>query len=383
MTAIIERGRTTVAPIWNHRILGPVVKGVLAYVIVVQVILQYLFGKVPILHIGKGAHIIPTEIVLLGVVYGSLYALIGMGIILVYRANRIINFAQAQLGAVPAIIALLLIAKRGVPWIVALLIAVVGGALLGGAVEVTLVRRFSNAPRLILTVVTIGIGFLLLVLEFYSKQWVGGSLIDSISLSFPTPFSNFHFTIGVFKFRGDHIAPIVVVGATVVALGAFFRYTDIGIAVRASAENSERASLLGIPVKRVSTIVWMLAAMMSAIVVFFTVPLTGLPLDGFVGPRLLLMGLAIAVIARMESLPLAFVGGLFIGIIDQAIVFSTNTAGLSDPAIFIVIVAALLVQRGKLSRAMELGASTWQVVKEVRPIPLELRELPNGRRTPT
>src|SRR5947209_2539324 len=364
------------APVLDHRILGPALKVVIGYVLVVQVALQYLFGKVPIFHIGRGDHIIPTEIIILGLVYGSLYALIAMGIILVYRANRIINFAQAQLGSVPAVVALLLIAKRGVPWIVALPIAVVGGALLGGAVEVGVVRRFSKAPRLILTVVTIGIGFLLLVLEFYSKQWVGGSLIDTVSLTFPTPFSRFEFVVGVFKFRGDHIAPVVVVGAAVLALGAFFKYTDVGIAVRASAENGERASLLGIPVKRVSTIVWMLAATISAIGVFFTVPLTGLPLDGFVGPRLLLLGLAIAVIARMESLPTAFVAGLFIGIVDQSIVFTTNTAGLSDPAIFIVILAALLIQRGKLSRAYELGASSWQAVKEVRPIPAELRGTP-------
>lgn len=379
MTDAIKRGRAAIAPVWEHRILGPALKVLLGYLLIVQGLLQYLFGKVPIVHAGRGAHIIPTEILLLGLVYGSLYALIGMGVILVYRANRIVNFAQAQLGSVPAVIALLLIAKRGVPWIVALPIAVIGGALLGGAVEVGLVRRFANAPRLILTVVTIGIGFLLLVLEVYAKQWVGGSLIDTVSLHFKTPFSGFEHPIGGFIFRGDHIAPVIVVSALVLALGAFFKYTDIGIAVRAAAENGERAGLLGIPVKRVSTIVWMLAAMMSAIGVFFTVPLTGLPLDGFVGPRLLLLGLAIAVIARMESLPTAFVAGLFIGIVDQSIVFTTNTAGLSDPAIFIVILVALLVQRGKLSRAYELGASSWQAVKEVRPIPSELRGTPEVR----
>src|SRR5438067_11638238 len=250
MTALTTPLRRAVAPVWDHRVFGPALKVLLGYVIVVQVLLQYLFGKVPLLHVGRGEHIIPTEIILLGLVYGSLYGLIAMGIILVYRANRIINFAQAQLGSVPAVVALLLIAKRGVPWIVALPIAVIGGALLGGAVEVTLVRRFSNAPRLILTVVTIGVGFLLLVLEVYSKQWVGGSLLDSTTLHFPTPFSRFEFIIGGHIFSGDHIAPIVVVGALVIALGAFFKFTDIGIAVRASAENGERASLLGIPVKR-------------------------------------------------------------------------------------------------------------------------------------
>src|SRR5947209_17750931 len=208
------------APVLDHRILGPALKVVIGYVLVVQVALQYLFGKVPIFHIGRGDHIIPTEIIILGLVYGALYGLIAMGIILVYRANRIINFAQAQLGSVPAVVALLLIAKRGVPWIVALPIAVIGGALLGGAVEVTLVRRFANAPRLILTVVTIGIGFLLLVLEVYAKQWVGGSLIDTVSLHFKTPFSGFEHPVGGFLCRGDRTPPLIVETSPVLALAS-------------------------------------------------------------------------------------------------------------------------------------------------------------------
>jgi branched-chain amino acid transport system permease protein len=369
-----------ISPVWDHRVLGPLVKVALGFIVLIEGLLQYWVAQVPIIHIGRGGAPIPLEIFVLGIVFGSLYALIGMGLILVYRANRIINFAQAQLGSVPAVLALLLIAKRGLPWIVALAITVIGGALLGGAVEIGLIRRFSKSPRLILTVVTIGVGFLLLVLEVYTKAWVSGSLIDSVTLDFPTPFSHFQFTIGDHIFRGDHIAPIVVVGTLVLALAAFFKFTDIGIAVRASAENAERASLVGIPVKRVSTIVWMLAATLSAVGVFFTVPLTGLPLTGFVGPRLLLLGLAIAVIARMESLPAAFAAGLLIGIVDQSIVFTTHTAGLTDPAIFVVVLVALLVQRGRFSRAVELGASSWQAVKEVRPIPTELRNVPEVRR---
>jgi branched-chain amino acid transport system permease protein len=378
-----RRGRSAISPVWDHRTLGPALKVALGFVLIIEGLLQFQFGRVPILGIGHGRGPIPLEILLLGLVYGSLYALIGMGVILVYRANRIINFAQAQLGSVPAVIALLLVAKKGLPYPIAVLIAVVGGALLGGAVEVGLIRRFSKAPRLILTVVTIGVAILLQAMEYFAKQGITGDLLSTTTLRFPTPFDFFEKRIGVLTFRGDHIAPVIIVGILVLALGAFFKYTDIGIAVRASAENGERASLLGIPVKRVSTVVWMLAATMSAIGVFLTVPLTGLPLDSFVGPRLLLLGLSVAVIARMESLPIAFVAGLLIGIVDQSIIFSTNTAGLSDPAFFVVVVVALLVQRGKLSRAMELGASSWQVVKETRPIPLELRKLPEVKRTLT
>jgi branched-chain amino acid transport system permease protein len=224
--------------------------------------------------------------------------------------------------------------------------------------------------------VTIGVGFLLLIFEFYAKQWVGGTLRDSLNLTFPTPFRNFRFQMGPTTLTGDHFFAIVVVGLIVVGLTAFFRYTDIGIAVRASAENSERASLLGIPVRRVSTIVWILATVLSTIGVFLRVPLVGLPLSGFVGPSVLLLGLATAVIARMESMPTAFFGGMIIGMIERSAVFATRRTALADAVMFVVIVAALLFQRGRLSRALEGETSTWQTVREFRPIPAEMRRLP-------
>src|SRR3954451_23477487 len=164
MTATVQSARKAISPVWDHHIAGPALKLLIGYILIVQVLLQYLFGKVPIIHLGRGEHIIPNEIIILGLVYGSLYGLIGMGIILVYRANRIINFAQAQLGAVPAVIALLLIAKRGVPYMAVLPIVVFGAALLGAGTERLFVRRFAQAPRLILTVVTIGIGLVLVVM---------------------------------------------------------------------------------------------------------------------------------------------------------------------------------------------------------------------------
>ena len=374
---------TALRSAWRHRIAGPAIRVALAYVLIVEVATQLLFGRIDIpgvrvswLEIGRYPQSIPRGVLVGGAVIGALYGLIAMGLILVYRANRIINFAQAQLGSVPAVVALLLIARHGWPYLAAIPVMLVGAAVLGGVVEVTLVRRFAQAPRLILTVVTVGVGFLLLIFEFYAKQWVGGKLQDVLSIVLPTPFRRFKWHLGPAILTGDHIFAIVVVALLVVALAAFFRYTDIGIAVRASAENSERASLLGIPVRRVSTIVWILATVLSAIGVFLRTPLVGLPLSGFVGPSILLLGLATAVIARMESMPTAFVAGMMIGIIERSAVFATRRTALGDAVMFVVIVAALLVQRGRLSRALEGETSTWQSVREYRPIPAELRRLP-------
>ena len=148
-----------------------------------------------------------------------------MGLILVYRGNRIINFAQAQLGAVPAVIALLLIAKRGVPYLAVLPIVILGGALLGGATEVTLVRRFSQAPRLIVTVVTIGVAVLLVVARVL-RQAVGrrrahrqpGLRLQLAGLELrPTAWGVQHVQGRPPDDRRRSSASIVV------ALGAFFR----------------------------------------------------------------------------------------------------------------------------------------------------------------
>ena len=369
----------TVIRVWRHAIWGTVLRAVLGYVVLVEGLVQLAFGKVPLLGIGGGTGPIPRGVFLIGAVIGTLYALVGMGIILVYRANRIINFAQAQLGAVPAILAALLVLRKGWDYLAVVPIALVGGLLLGAVVEVVVVRRFANASRLILTVATVGIGFLLLVFEFVVKLAVTGDLL--FTENFPTPFSGFEMPVGPVVLFGDHLVTVLVAVGVIAALVLFFRYTRVGIAVRAAAENRDRAALLGIPVNRVSTVVWALAGLLSAIGVFLRVPLVGIPLQGFVGPLFLLYGLAVAVIARMERLPTALLAGMFIGIIDNAAIFATRRSALASAAMLAVIVVALLIQRRHFaSRAHASGAESWEAAREPRPIPGELRGLAEVRR---
>src|SRR5439155_92487 len=103
----------------------------------------------------------PNGILVKGAVVGGLYALIALGIALVYRANRIVNFAQGDLGGVPASLAVLLIAVSGWPYLPAMLVGLASGVVLGVFIEFVIIRRFARAPRLILTVATIGIAQLL------------------------------------------------------------------------------------------------------------------------------------------------------------------------------------------------------------------------------
>src|SRR5436305_9796 len=126
---------------------------------------------------------------------------------------------------------------------------------------------------------------------------------------------------GVIFFGANALAIIIAVAVVVVGLTLFFRLTDVGIAVRASAENADRAVLLGISVRRLSTYVWMLAVALSALGVFLRIPVIGLPIGVDVGPFVLLYALAAAVIARMESFSVALAAAIGIGILEQSLYY--------------------------------------------------------------
>lgn len=315
----------------------------------------------------------PLGIYINGAIVGSMHALIAIGLILVYRSNRVVNFAQASLGATPVILAVLLMQRRDYPYLYAVLIAVVGSLFLGALVEFVFVRRFNNSPRLILTLATIGIaqflGFFELGLQLVIR---GDAAVAGSNSRLRTPFSEAQAEIGQVNFSGDHLVTVLLVLVLAAALGAFFRYTNIGMAVRASAENADRASLMGIPVRRIRTIVWMIAGLLSGIGVLQRTILIGNLPAGLTGATTLLYGLAPAVIARMQNIPVAIAAGLGIGIIDVGIFFSTRSATLSTALVLPLVVIALLLQRSKLSRSEDSGVESWKQVKEVRPVPDEL-----------
>lgn len=309
----------------------------------------------------------PIGVLVQGVVIGGLTALIAFGIALIYRANRIVNFAQGDLGAVPASLAVLLIVGPGLPYLIALPIGLIAAVALGAFVEFVFIRRFFKAPRLVLTVVTLAVSLLLAA---------GGILlprafdIQTPPQSFPSPF-DFSFAIGQTIFRGNDVVAMLAVPLVILALMAFFRFTNIGIAVRGSAENADRAFLLGIPVKRIQTIVWIVATVLATLAVFLRAGIVGLPIGRLLGPAILTRALAAAVMARMERLPTIFGASVLLGVLESAVIFHTGRGVLIDPILFVVVLGALLVQRrGRVARTDE--ASSWQAAAEVRPIPREL-----------
>jgi len=238
----------------------------------------------------------PLPILFLGLVLGSLSALVAMGLVLVYRANRIVNFAQGDLGGLAAVLASSLIVGSKWGFWPAVIAGLAAALILGAATEFLVIRRFAKAPRLILTVATIGLS------ELFAAGQLALPRLFNFTLA-PQPPVPFHFRWTWFPvtFNAGHLLILIVVPIVTLGLVAFFRYTDIGIAVRAQAESADRASLLGVPVKRLGTLVWVMAAGMSGLGVLLRLPIQGVAIGSVLGPSLLLRALAAAVIGRMED----------------------------------------------------------------------------------
>lgn len=323
---------------------------------------------------------LPFGIVVEGLVFGSLYALIAVGLVLVFRANRVVNFSQAELGSVASVVAIELVILYDVNFFLAAATAFCAAVLTGVVIDVVFIRAFRNAPRLILAVATIGIAQILAGLSFQIPLWWTGPT-SVLRRPFTTPF-DVSFTIYPVRFSGNHVMAMVAVPIVIGALTAFLRFTDYGVAIRASAENADRAHLLGMPVPRLSTIVWAIAALLSAVAVVLRTSILGFTSFASVsgaGPSLLLRTFAAAVIARMENMAVAAIAALGIGVFESGSVWIFSNSAYADALLVGVLLLALLLQRGRFTRAAETGISTWRALREVRPIPTELRRLPEVR----
>jgi branched-chain amino acid transport system permease protein len=319
----------------------------------------------------------PFGIVAVGIVYGTVTALGAMGIILVYRANRFINFAHGALGSMVGVLSIMMVLKYHWSYWIMLPVAVAVGGLVGAAIEFLVVRRFQNATRLVLTVASIGLAQLLGGIEIFTT-----SKLDFVSLvgGFNAPL-DISFKLDVVTMHGDELLIIAIVPAVILGLAWFLLKTDAGIGVRAAAENVDRALLLGIPVRRLSTIVWIIAGSLASLTYMLQAPFAGVkPGVASNGPTVLLPILATAVVARMDSLPLAFGAGVGLGIMEQVVRWNNaDSPSVIYVVYLVVIVGALLLQRGKLSRAEESGTSSWSAAAVAKPIPEELRFLPEVR----
>jgi ABC-type branched-subunit amino acid transport system permease subunit len=303
---------------------------------------------------------IPLPIVLEGAIAGFNYGLLAVGLVLIYRTNRVLNFAQGQLGVVAAIFMVKLYYDFGINYWAALVFSLVLAAAAGAGSEL-LLRRLFNRARIMVMVATIGLSqvlYLLILLPFIRPK--------KLFESFPVPISTSFVLDGV-RFPPGEIVALVAAPVVAIAIAAFVRWSPWGLNMRAMAENADSARLSGVWVRRTSTVAWTLAGVLSG---FAAMLAAGggpaLALTQVLSPDLLLLALTAALVGAMASLPVTFIAAVAVGIIYELLQWNlTNpTSGIptQNLIIYLILLGVLLVRVGALKiGARSLETSTWRL----------------------
>jgi branched-chain amino acid transport system permease protein len=230
------------------------------------------------------------------------YALFALGIVLIYRASKVLNLAHGVMAMLPAYVALEL-SETGLPLLLCVVAGVIAGALLGVVVERAFVRRLRSVSPTAQTVGTVAVYGLVIAAV---AKFVGTAPRNSPSL-----FGEGEVAMGSVVFRHDEIGLIVVAVGLTVALFALFKFTALGLAMRGSASNRTAAALVGVDPDRTTQVAWALGGALAAVAGIMLAALSSL--DPFNFPLQALPGFVAALIGGLGSMPGALIGALVVG----------------------------------------------------------------------
>jgi len=271
-----------------------------------------------------------------GLAQGAIYAALALALVLIHRATGVINFAQGEMAMFSTYIAWTLIANHGWSYwpafAVTILLSFVGGL----ALQRTVIRPVERAPILTIVIVTIG-----LVLIF---NGLAGWIWSAEVRSFPSAFPNETVNVGGVAVSVQDLGTIAVVLALVTGLWAFFQFTKIGLAMRASAVNPDASRLVGVRVGWMLGIGWGLAAALGAVAGILSAPTVFL--DPNMMQAVLIYAFAAAVLGGIDSPVGAVVGGLLLGVGLNLIGAYIEFVGadLRLPTALLIILIVLLVR---------------------------------------
>jgi ABC-type branched-subunit amino acid transport system ATPase component/ABC-type branched-subunit amino acid transport system permease subunit len=298
-----------------------------------------------------------SSTLILGSINGLTIGLLAVGLVLVYKANRFINLAHAQLGAVSAILLAKFVIDWHVSWYVAFLAAVGVGVLTGLAVERLIIRRIraqSQSPATLL-LVSIGVSQILLALAFVPAFRPD---TDTLTLKgYPLPFDA-SVSIGGVVLNADYLMILALVPLMVAALGLFLRFTLTGKMIRGAASNPEAAQLCGVPIARVSSVTWAIAGFLSAITAILLAPSQGTFDAAALGPELLLLALGAAAVGGFVSVPAACIGGIGLGLLEQYVRYVTSDGSAALMVAFVAILIVFVVRGRTISASATAEGET-------------------------
>jgi len=280
------------------------------------------------------------QLCLNGVAVGAIYALVALGLVMIYKATEIINFAHGDILMASAFVGWGLIAVVGLPFWAALILTILLAAALAYVLDAVVMRVIVGQPQFAGAMLALAIAFML--------RGAVSMGFGPTSRTFPTPWSG----------QTTHIGPIVVADLNLVILAAavlitallfvFLRRTTLGVAIQAASQNQLAAYLCGIPVKRVNSLVWAIAGAIAAVSGMLLAPIALVDIGLWF---VVLKALAALVLGGFGSIPGAIVGGILIGVVEQlAGVYLPD--GFKDVMAYLVLIGVLILwPRGILGEA--------------------------------
>jgi len=292
----------------------------------------------------QGDILTPTVI---GVIQGSVYGLMALGLVLLYKSNRIFNFAQGEFGTVAALVCLYFFTGRGIfpqwGYVPSALMGLFAGVLMAVLTERLVVRPLFHRPKVTLVVATAGVALLAIALEL---TYQGPNLAALQAPTRKTAFSLFG-TLNdpqSLKISWAYVIILLTLISLAVGTALFFNRTPYGVAILAVSQEPTAASVVGISVSQISLITWGLAGFLGATAGVVIAPIS-LITPGFLTlSGALIAGFTAAVLGGMTSLPGAFAGGLIIGVAQQFAgrIPSEVIPGADRVAIALALLAVLL-----------------------------------------
>lgn len=247
-----------------------------------------------------------SQVLISGVTLGSLYALVGLGFVVIYRATKVVNFAQGEMMMLGAMLALYFHSDLQLPYVVAFLLTVLLSGLFGAALERIAYRPLLNAPVVTLILATVAVGQMIKA----AVRILRGSEVSR----FPSILPATPFTIAGVSVTPLSLSIIAISILLVCAFMLFFRKTKLGKGMEATSENRDAALLVGISINRTFSLVWAISSGLAAAAGILLAPLIIItPEMGTIGIK----GFIGAILGGFSSIPGAIAGCFLLGIIEN------------------------------------------------------------------
>lgn len=273
------------------------------------------------------------QIIVGGLVMGCVYALAALGLVLIFRTTSVVNFAHGEMAMITTFISFIFLSSFGLPYLVSLLLALIFAAIIGFFLYWLVMKRVQSAPHLNQIVLTLGL--------FMILNGIAGLIWGFQPSAFPEALTGAPYQVG-----GVYISKneLFIVGITALLMFIFFlvfRYTKMGLAMRAASQDIMTSELMGIKVTGVFTSVWIVAAVLGGIAGIMTAPMT------FLSPNMmfdiLILAFAAAVLGGFMSLGGAVLGGLIIGVFENMVSYFI-APNMKIICVFLLIICVLYIR---------------------------------------